>query len=435
MEKIYVRGGSPLSGTIRVSGSKNASLAIMAACLLVDGRTTLCNVPDIRDIRTMAEMLREVGADVRFLGQGTVVIDASGFCRTYAPEELVRQMRASFYVLGPMLARLGSGHVAQPGGCDIGARPVDFHVKGFQALGAQMRVEGGIVEGYSEGLRGARIYLDFPSAGATTHLMSAACLADGITTIENAATEPEVADLGNFLRALGARVEGHGSSTIVVQGAARLRRDREYTVIPDRMEAGTFACAAAITRSDLVLENVTASHLQPVLVKLQNMGVKVTGLTTDLDAPGLLRITARDRCRAEDILAMPHPGFPTDMQQPMVSLLAVSEGAAMVTDRVFENRFRYVSELQRMGADIRVEGRTAFVHGVDHLVSASVTATDLRAGAALIVAALAAEGETAISGIEHLDRGYESVVKKLQLAGADIVRADVESAARLLSVG
>jgi UDP-N-acetylglucosamine 1-carboxyvinyltransferase len=407
----------------------------MAGCLLVNGTTTLHDVPDIRDIRTMAEMLRVVGADVQFHGEGTVTIDASGFCRTYAPEELVRKMRASFYVLGPMLARLGAAHVAQPGGCDIGARPVDFHVKGLQAMGAQIRAEGGVVDGYAEGLRGAHIYLDFPSAGATTHLATAASLAKGVTVIDNAAAEPEVADVCNFLRVLGARVEGQGTSTIMVEGVDRLRAGCEYSVIPDRMEAGTFACAAAITGSDVVLENVIAAQLQPVLVKLKDMGVSVTALTTNPDEPGLLRVATRGRCRAVDILAMPHPGFPTDMQQPMVALLSVCEGASMVTDRVFENRFRYVSELQRMGADVRVEGRTAFIHGVDHLSGASVTATDLRAGAALIVAALAAEGETAISGIEHLDRGYESVVKKLQFAGADIVRADVESVARLLSVG
>jgi len=433
VEKIYVRGGRPLYGSIRVSGSKNASLPIMAACLLVDGRTTLQNVPDIRDTRTMAQMLREVGAEVRFHGDGVVTIDASGFCKTSAPEELVRQMRASFYVLAPMLARLGEARVAQPGGCDIGARPVDFHIKGLQALGAVLRTEAGIVEGYSEGLRGARLYLDFPSAGATTHLMTAASMAEGVTTIENAATEPEVADLAHFLCSLGAKVEGAGTSTVVVEGVKELRPGGEYTVIPDRMEAGTYACAAAITRGDVILENVVASHLQPVLVKLQDMGVEVTAVGTDADQPGMLRIVNRKRCRAVDILAMPHPGFPTDMQQPLVALLAVSEGAAMVTDRVFENRFRYVAELQRMGADIRVEGRTAFVHGVERLSGAAVNATDLRAGAAMIVAALAADGETTISGIEHLDRGYAGLVAKLQNAGADITRADADNIARLLT--
>jgi UDP-N-acetylglucosamine 1-carboxyvinyltransferase len=433
VDKIYIRGGNPLEGSIRVSGSKNSSLGLMAACLLVDGTTTLRNVPDIRDIHTMAEMLREVGATVRFSGD-SVAIDASGFYRTSAPEELVRKMRASFYVLGPMLARLGSARVAQPGGCDIGARPVDFHIRGMQALGAQVRTEGGIVEAHADELRGARIYLDFPSAGATTHIMTAACLANGITTIENAATEPEVADLADLLNTLGAKIEGAGTSTVWVEGVEKLESGRDYAVIPDRIEAGTFACAAAISRGDVVLENVIASHMEPVLVKLQDMGVDVVPITTDLERPGRVRISAKERLHAVDILAMPHPGFPTDMQQPMVALLSICAGHAMVTDRVFENRFRYVSELQRMGADIRVEGRTAFVHGVDRLVGASVTGTDLRAGAALIVAALAAEGESVVSGIEHLDRGYDRIVDKLGRAGADIRRADAENVAALLQV-
>jgi UDP-N-acetylglucosamine 1-carboxyvinyltransferase len=434
VERIFVCGGRPLRGSIRVSGSKNSCLAIMAACLLVDGKTTLRNVPAIGDIRTMAEVLREVGASVRFGDEDTVEIDATGFCRTSAPEALVRKMRASFYVLGPMLARLGSARVAQPGGCEIGARPVDFHVKGMQALGAYARSEGGIVEAYTEGLRGASIYLDFPSAGATTHLMTAASLAEGVTVIENAAAEPEVADVGNFLRLLGARVSGAGTSTVTIEGVRRLRRGQEYSIIPDRMEAGTFACAAAITRGDLVLENVVASHMQPVLVKLQQMGVYVAAVSADAEEPGMLRIAADGRCRAVDILAMPHPGFPTDMQQPMVALLSVSRGAASVTDRVFENRFRYVCELQRMGADIRVEGRTAFIHGVERLQGASVAGTDLRAGAALVVAALGAEGESIVSGTEHLDRGYADMVAKLRGAGADIFRTDVDRAARLVSM-
>ncbi len=435
MERIFVRGGNPLRGSIRVSGSKNSSLAIMAACLLVDGKTTLRNVPDIRDIHTMAEMLQAVGAEVRFSTEGDVEIDATGFNRTSAPEELVRKMRASFYVFGPMLARLGSARVGQPGGCDIGARPVDFHIRGMQSLGAYVRVESGVVEGYCEGLRGARIYLDFPSAGATTHLMSAASLAEGVTTIENAAMEPEVSDLARFLTVLGARIEGAGTSTVHVEGIRKLRADQEFTIIPDRMEAGTYACAAAITRGDLVLENVIPSHLQPVLVKLRDMGVQIGMLDLENDEPGLLRISADSRTRAVDILAMPHPGFPTDMQQPMAALLAVSEGSAMVTDRVFESRFRYAGELQRMGADIRVESRTAFIHGVDHLSGAHVTATDLRAGASLIVAALGAEGESVISGVEHVDRGYDALVEKLQSAGADITRITSESANRLAWAG
>lgn len=435
MDKIYVRGGNPLHGAIQVSGSKNAALAIMASALLVDGKTTLLNVPDIRDIHTMGELLREVGAEVRFSTDGVVEIDASGFNRTETPEDLASKMRASFYMLAPMLARLGRARVAQPGGCQIGARPVDFHIKGMQALGARVNVEGGIVDGTADRLQGANIYLDFPSAGATTQIMAAASLAQGTTIIENAASEPEIVDLGNFLRALGANIHGHGTSTVVIEGVSRLQPNREYTIIPDRMEAGTFACAAAITRGDVVLENVIAAHLHPVLVKLQDMGVSVTSLGKDAETPGSLRVSMDRRTRAVDILAMPHPGFPTDMQQPMVALLSVSEGNAMVTDRVFENRFKYVGELQRMGADIRVEGRTAFILGVDRFKSAPVTATDLRAGAALIVAALAADGVSIISGVEHVDRGYGDLVEKLQSAGADIKRSNGELMLEPVAVG
>lgn len=434
MEKIYVRGGNPLRGSLRVSGSKNASLALLAACLLVEGKTVLHDVPDIRDIRTMGEILELVGARVKFRADGSVEIDASGFRGAVAPEELARKMRASFYVLGPMLARHGEAQVAQPGGCNIGARPVDFHLKGLQMLGARIQTEGGVVFADTDRLRGARIYLDYPSAGATTHLMTTASLAEGVTVLQNAAQEPEVEDVANFLNHLGAKITGAGTSTIYIEGVDRLATDRDYTVIPDRMEAGTFACAAAITRGDVILENVTATHLQPVLVKLQEMGVDLTALTTNPDKPGLLRVAGKRKTTATDLVAMPHPSFPTDMQQPMVALLAVSEGAARVTDLVFENRFAYVNELSRMAADIRVDGRTAFVHGVETLKAAPVSATDLRAGAALVVAALAAEGETIISGVEHLDRGYAGMVEKLLAAGGDIDRVDTDHIGRYLAV-
>jgi len=432
VERIYIRGGNPLRGTVRVGGSKNASLALMAACLLVDGRTTLRGVPEIRDLRAMAEILRTLGAAVNFSPEGDLEIDASGFRGTRSIGDLPGQFRASFYVLGPMLARLGTACVAQPGGCQIGARPVDFHIRGMQALGARVRVEGGIVDAVAEELRGARVYLDFPSAGATSHLMMAAALAKGTTLIENAATEPEVVDVANLLRCLGVQVEGAGTSTILIEGVSRLKTNCVYTVIPDRIEAGTYACAAAITRGDLVLENVIPAHLAPVLVKLRDMGVRITA-DSPADLPGSLRVSMDRRPRAVHIMAMPHPGFPTDLQQPLAALLAVSEGTAMVTDRVFENRFRYAGELRKMGADIAVEGCSAFIHGVDKLRGAPVTATDLRAGAALIVAALGAEGESSVSGVEHVDRGYDSLVKKLMQAGADISRIDVETVRQLVA--
>jgi len=404
----------------------------MAACLLVDGKTTLRSVPDIRDIHGMAEILRFIGAKVRFVADGELEIDASGLSSTSVPEELTGQLRGSFYVLGALLARLGAARVSQPGGCNIGARPVDFHIRGLRAMGAAVSVEAGIVDASVGRLRGARIYLDFPSAGATTHLMMAAALAKGITAIENAAAEPEVVDVANLLRCLGVRIEGAGTSRVLIEGVERLQADHVYSVIPDRMEAGTYACAAAITRGDVVLENVIPSHLTPVLAKLREMGVSfvIPGMS---EAPGSLRVTSSERCRAVDIIAMPHPGFPTDMQQPMAALLSVSDGTAIVSDRVFENRFRYVGELQKMGANIAVEGSSAFIHGVERLCGAPVSATDLRAGAALIVAALGAEGESAISGVEHVDRGYDDLVKKLMFVGADITRVDLENVQRLVS--
>jgi UDP-N-acetylglucosamine 1-carboxyvinyltransferase len=405
----------------------------MATCLLVDGKTILRGVPDILDIHAMCEVIRATGANVARLPNGDLEIDGSSFRNSAVPENLMRQFRASFYVLGPMLARLGTAHVAQPGGCQIGARPVDFHLRGMQLLGASVRVEGGIVDARADHLRGARIYLDFPSTGATSHLMTAAALAEGTTIIENAAAEPEVVDVANLLRALGARVEGAGSSRVAIHGPAELRAGVTYTVIPDRIEAGTFACAAAITRGDLTLENVVPIHLEPVIVKLRQMGVTVEP-DDDPEAVGSMRVAMQDRCSAVDIIALPHPGFPTDLQQPMAALLAVSDGTSLVSDRVFENRFRYVGELQRMGADIGVEGRSAFIHGVERLRGASVTATDLRAGAALIVAALNAEGETAVSGVEQVDRGYDDLVKKLVHVGADIGRVDVDVVRRMVSV-
>ena len=432
MDKIFIRGGNPLSGNVRVSGSKNSALAIMAACLLPEGRTTLYNVPDIGDIHTMAEMLSCLGADVEMYPDGSIQIDAANFSVTEAPEDLVRKMRASFYVLGPMLARLGKARVAMPGGCNIGARPVDYHTKGLQMLGARCRIDHGFVEATCDELIGNAIYLDFPSAGATTHLMSAASLARGITTIENAAAEPEVVDLANFLIAMGAKIEGAGTKTIVIEGVERLRA-AEHEVIPDRMEAGTYAICAAITRGDLVLERVVWDQLQPVILKLQEAGVMVEQVAGSPHGMGAIRVKMRERAKAVDILAMPHPGFPTDMQQAFVALLTLAEGTSVVTDHVFENRFRYTNELQRMGADVRVEGRSAIVRGVERLSGAAVSATDLRAGAAMIAAALAAEGETMVDNVHHIDRGYAGMVDKLSGVGASITRFNEESAARLLS--
>jgi len=434
LERLVIQGGRPLRGTLRVNGSKNSSLAIMAACLLARGKTVLHHVPDIGDIHTMAEMLHRLGAEVELYPDGTLCIDAENFCATEAPLDLVRKMRASFYVLGPMLARLGSARVPLPGGCDIGARPVDYHTRGLMALGADVAIEHGWVEAATTGLRGASIYLDFPSAGATTHLMTAAATARGTTVIENAAAEPEVVDLARFLTAMGAQIEGAGTRTITIEGVPSLHAV-DYEVIPDRIEAGTYCVAAAATCGDVLIQNVVPDHLHPVILKLQEAGVDVVPIADGKDAVGSVRVRASRPIYAVDILAMPHPGFPTDMQQPFVAMLATAEGTSVVTDHVFENRFRYVAELVRMGADIRVEGRSAIVRGVERLQGTTLTATDLRAGAALVVAALCAEGESVITGVDHIDRGYGNLEAKLRALGAAIERVGVASGMPLLAAG
>lgn len=424
MDKIYIAGGRRLLGELRVNGSKNGTLAVMAGALLAKGTTVLQNVPLIGDICTMVEMLQQLGVRTRIDGNN-VEIDATNITTNEAPYELVKKMRASFSVAGPLLARLGSAKVPMPGGCDIGARPVDFHVKGLQALGARVSIEHGFVTAEADKLRGSEIYFDFPSAGATQHLMTAAALADGVTRIENAALEPEVVDLGNFLIAMGAKIRGHGTGTVEIEGVQELH-PVTYPMLCDRMEAGTFAIAAAVTQGDIMMRGAVAEHSTAVLQKLQEAGIKVA--TGD----DWIRISADRRPLAVDIKTMPHPGFPTDMQQPFAALLAIAEGTSVISENVYERRFKYVAELQRMGADIVQEGRTAIIKGVPKLTGAEVSSTDLRAGAALIIAGLAAEGRTEVTGIEHVDRGYEDIVGKLRSLGAQITRVDAEAAKPVL---
>ena len=426
MEQIYVVGGNRLEGELGISGSKNGTLAIMAGALLAKGTTILENIPQIGDISTMLEMLQQLGVGARMHGVNTVEIDATEIKSNEAPYDLVKKMRASFCVTGPILARLGSARVPMPGGCDIGARPVDFHVKGLQTLGTKLSIKHGYVEAEAERLKGASIYLDFPSAGATQHLMTAACLAHGTTHIENAALEPEVIELADFLTAMGARISGAGTSTIEIEGVRELKGVR-YKMIPDRMELGTFAIAASATGGDITAVNVIPEHCSAVFQKLQEAGITVT-LGADW-----VRITANARPKATDIKTMPHPGFPTDMQQPFAAMFAVANGTSVITENVYERRFKYVAELQRMGADIIQEGRTAIIKGVPKLTGAEVTATDLRAGAALIIAGLAAEGRTAVAGVEHIDRGYEDIVGKLNSVGASVTRRETapEAAVKL----
>ncbi|MHB9035266.1 MAG: UDP-N-acetylglucosamine 1-carboxyvinyltransferase [Armatimonadota bacterium] len=413
MGKLLLTGGARLNGTIVSSGSKNGTLAIMAGALLGKGETVLRNVPSIGDVQTMMDMLRALGVKCEEEGNGVVRIDATEIGATEAPYELVKRMRASFCVLGPMLARKGYAKVAMPGGCDIGARPIDFHVKGIQTLGAYVNIDHGFVEAECEALKGTQVYLNFPSAGATQHIMTTACLAEGVTTIHNAAAEPEITQLSAFLTNMGARIEGAGTSTIRVEGVDELR-GIEFEMPPDRMEAGTFAVAAVVTMGDVRIERVSEEMVEPFVLKLREVGAVV-----DI-SENCMRVRSNARPMATDIMTMPHPGFPTDLQQPFAAMLSVAEGTSVITENVYERRFRYVNELTRMGADIKQEGRTAVINGVPKLTGVQTTAYDLRAGAALVCAALAAEGQSEISDIEHIERGYENMVEKLLSLGAQV---------------
>lgn len=420
---LQIWGRASLHGHVKISGAKNSTLAIMAGALLCPEDCRLSNVPSLVDITRMGQILSALGVKLERSGD-TLDINARDLGQSKAPYELVSQLRASFFVIGPLLARLGVARVPLPGGCAIGARPVDLHVRGLQAMGAEVHIEHGIVHAYVSGsgrktLKGAKIYLDCPSVGATETLMMAATLAEGETTIENAAQEPEVVDLANFCKAMGARIRGAGTNTITISGVPRLH-SVDYSIIPDRIETGTFLVAGAITHSELTLSPVVPSHLTAVIAKLQDIGAKVIQ-----EEPNCLRIVP-GRLRATDIETLPYPGFPTDMQAPFMALLTLSEGDSVITETVFENRLGHVAELNRMGADIRVKGNNAIIRGVPMLSGAPVVATDLRASAALVLAALAADGKTTIQKLHHLDRGYENLEAKLRQLGAKLQRVQDE---------
>ncbi|MEX1316765.1 MAG: UDP-N-acetylglucosamine 1-carboxyvinyltransferase [Synechococcaceae cyanobacterium] len=414
---LRVSGGRRLSGELHVSGAKNSALVLMAACLLTSDPIRLRNVPALTDIEGMADMLESLGGRVERHGDA-LELDGSGINSSAAPYELVNSLRASFFCIGPLLARMGMARVPLPGGCKIGSRPVEEHVKGLKALGAQVTIEHGVVTAAVAGpcrrLSGARIVLDCPSVGATETLMMAAALADGETVIENAALEPEVVDLADLLVAMGARIRGAGTPTICIAGVDRLH-GADYSVIPDRIEAGTFLLAAAITRSSLRVAPLIPAHLCAVLSKLEQAGCRI-----EHDDEGLT-LSAR-HIIGVDLRTQPFPGFPTDLQAPFMSLLATAEGTSMVTECIFENRLQHVAELQRMGASIRTQGNTAFLEGVSRLSGAPVQGTDLRASAAMVLAGLAAEGTTEVYGLEYLDRGYANLEDKLNAVGAAISR-------------
>jgi UDP-N-acetylglucosamine 1-carboxyvinyltransferase len=414
MQKLSIHGGAPLSGEVRVAGAKNAALPILAAALLTQEPVRVTNVPELKDVDTMLALLERMGVRTRRTAHA-VELDASTVSQPFAPYELVKTMRASILALGPLTARFGEARVSLPGGCAIGERPVDLHIKGLAAMGAKIAIEAGYIHATAHRLKGARIFMDTVTVTGTENLMMAACLAEGETVLENAAREPEVLDLARCLGAMGARIRGAGSDIITIEGVERLS-GVDHAVMPDRIEAGTFLAAAAATRGDVTLTHAPVAALDAVVEKLREAGARV-----EVNGESI-HLAMERRPRAVSLRTAPYPGFPTDMQAQFIALNAVAEGTAFVTETIFENRFMHVQELRRLGAAIEIEGNTALVHGVEKLAGATVMATDLRASASLVIAALVAEGETVIDRIYHLDRGYERIESRLGELGARIAR-------------
>ena len=410
-----VEQSPPLSGSVRVSGAKNSALPILAASLLGTEDIILEDVPRLKDVEVICEVLMSLGAKVEFLGDEIIKINSSNLVNYETPYELMSKMRASFLVMGPLLTRIGRTKTSLPGGCAIDTRPIDLHLKGFRALGAKIDVDHGNIGAYADKLLGDRIYLDFPSVGATENIMMAATMAEGETIIDNAAMEPEIVDLANFLNKLGADVKGAGTSSIRIKGVKKLG-GTTHSIIPDRIEAGTFMVAAAITKGDIIVENVISSHIKPVIAKLREVGCKI------YENGDKIRVIAPSTLQATDIKTLPYPGFPTDMQAQFMALMSICNGTSVAIETVFENRFMHVDELKRMGADIKIDGKSAIVQGVDELMGAPVKATDLRAGAALVLAGLVASGVTEIGNTYHIDRGYFNIEGKLRNLGAKIYR-------------
>lgn len=413
MEKIIVEKSMGLKGTIKVDGSKNSILPILAATLLSEGECTLNEIPKLKDVEVMCELLTVIGADVTKIGENSLKIVSKEIKNCEAPYELISKMRASFLVMGPLLARCGKAKIYMPGGCAIGTRPIDLHLKGFKALGTEVISENGYVNSIAAKLIGSDVYLDFPSVGATENIIMAATLADGETIIENAAEEPEIVDLANFINSMGGNIVGAGTKTIRIKGVEKLH-STEHTVIPDRIEAGTYMVAAAITGGDLIIENILSSHVQPVIAKLRETGVSIE------EYEDKIRVTSNGIIKPVDIKTLPYPGFPTDMQAQFMALLSIADGTSIINETIFENRFMHVNELIRMGVNVKIEGNSAVLKGNSVLSGAKVKATDLRAGAALILAGLIADGETEITEVHHIKRGYANIVEKLQKVGANI---------------
>lgn len=418
LDKFVITGGISLNGEVTISGAKNAAIAIIPAAILSDGVCRIENIPNITDVNSITRILYDMGAKIRVPNKSTIEIDPSGVHTYVASEELARHMRGSYYLMGALLGRFHHAVVTMPGGCDFGVRPIDQHLKGFAALGAKYHIEGGMVDIYAEKLTGNNIYLDVASVGATANIMLAAARAEGTSVIENAAKEPHIVDLANFLNSMGADIRGAGTDVIKIVGVRKLI-GTNYSIIPDQIEAGTYMVAAAATSGNVLVRNVIPKHLESVSAKLEEMGVTVDEFDDSI------RVSRRAKLNKCNIKTMPHPGFPTDMQPQIAVLLSLAEGTSIINESVWDNRFRYVDELKRMGAQISVDGKLAVVEGIDHLDAAPVKATDLRAGAALVIAGLCAQGITQIENIEQIERGYENIEGKLRSLGADIRRIHI----------
>jgi UDP-N-acetylglucosamine 1-carboxyvinyltransferase len=415
VEKFVISGGTALKGTVRISGAKNAAVAILPAVILADGPCIIENIPNISDVRNIFIVLEALGASVKSINKSTVEIDPRHINSHLVSKEMAEGMRASSYFLGALLGRVRKAKVALPGGCNFGVRPIDQHIKGFEALGANITLENGLIEATAEELYGSSIYLDVVSVGATINIMLAAVKAKGLTVIENAAREPHIVDLANLLNSMGANIMGAGTNIIKIRGVESLK-GTTYSIIPDQIEAGTYMAAAVATKGDVLIDNVTPKHLESIIAKLREMGAVITEYDESV------RVTMNRRPKKCNVKTMPHPGFPTDMQPQITTVLSLADGVSIVTEGVWDNRFKYVDELTRMGADIQVDGKMAVVTGVESLAGAPVKAVDLRAGAAMLIAGLATDGITEIEEIERIDRGYEDVVAKLTKLGADIKR-------------
>ncbi len=419
MEQYAIKGGNPLVGDVEIGGAKNAALPILAASAMTDETVYIDNVPDVRDINVMLNAMQDIGVAVRHAGRHKVILNAGNIHSLVAENETIKKIRASYYLMGALLGKYNCAEVALPGGCDIGCRAIDQHIKGFRALGAEVVIEHGLIKAKAARLTGSHIYMDVVSVGATINVMMAAALAEGLTIIENSAKEPHVVDVANFLNSMGANIKGAGTDVIRIKGVSRLHGS-EYTIIPDQIEAGTFMFAAAVTRGDVTVKNIIPKHLESITAKLLEIGCEVE------EAEDCIRVVSSKPLLHTHVKTLPYPGFPTDMQPQITAALALSRGTSIVTESIFENRFKYVDELTRMGANIKVEGNTAIIDGVGRYTGASISAPDLRAGAALVIAALSAEGFTLVDDIRYIERGYEDFHLKLQNLGAHIELVETE---------